>query len=117
MPDQATVLRDGAEVVAAPAAIRVGDLMLVLPGERLATDGRITGRPALDLSAITGESVPVEAGPVRRCGQRLGAQEVRVTSTAEDNSLTGIVEVPRRRPDVFDDEAIQVGVGGLELAR
>ena len=38
--------------------------MLVKPGERVATDGTITsGRTALDVSAITGESVPVEAGP------------------------------------------------------
>ncbi|MHA6784028.1 heavy metal translocating P-type ATPase [Pseudonocardia saturnea] len=98
VPERATVLRGGAEVVVAPAALRVGDTMLVRPGERLATDGRITtGRTALDLSAITGESVPVEAGP----GDEVfagsingsGALEVRVTSTSEDNSLARIVAI------------------------
>ncbi|MCB2412552.1 cadmium-translocating P-type ATPase [Demequina sp. TTPB684] len=98
VPAQATVLRDGAETAVAPAELRVGDLMLVKPGERVATDGVITaGRTALDVSAITGESVPVEAGP----GQTVyagsingsGVLEVEVTTTAEDNSLARIVRI------------------------
>lgn len=68
VPDEATVLRDGAETTIPASELRVGDRMLVRPGERVATDGTITsGRTALDVSAITGESVPVEAGPVVRC--------------------------------------------------
>ncbi|MFJ9413475.1 heavy metal translocating P-type ATPase [Streptomyces sp. NPDC101227] len=44
--------------------LRVGDLFLVRPGERVATDGTVTeGSSALDLSLISGESRPVEAGP------------------------------------------------------
>ncbi|MBW0114123.1 heavy metal translocating P-type ATPase [Pseudonocardia abyssalis] len=98
VPERATVLRGGAEVVVAPAELRVGDTMLVRPGERLATDGRITtGRTALDLSAITGESVPVEAGPDDEVFagsiNGSGALEVRVTSTSEDNSLARIVAI------------------------
>ena len=50
VPEQATILRDGAQVVVAPAELRVGDLMLVRSGERVATDGVIrTGRTALDV--------------------------------------------------------------------
>jgi cation-transporting ATPase G len=98
VPAQATVLRDGSETTVSPGDLRVGDLMLVKPGERVATDGLIrTGRTALDVSAITGESVPVEAGP----GQTVyagsingsGALEVEVTTTAEDNSLARIVRI------------------------
>lgn len=64
VPDEATVLRDGQESVVVPGELRVGDRMLVKPGERLATDGVIAvGRTALDVSAITGESMPIEAGP------------------------------------------------------
>ena len=49
-------------MVITPGELRVGDAMLVRPGERLASDGVIrAGRTALDVSAITGESVPVEA--------------------------------------------------------
>uniref|UniRef100_A1UQ12 Heavy metal translocating P-type ATPase n=1 Tax=Mycobacterium sp. (strain KMS) TaxID=189918 RepID=A1UQ12_MYCSK len=98
VPDEATVLRDGIEKTVAPADVRIGDRMLVKPGERVATDGIIRlGRTALDVSAITGESVPVEAGP----GDEVfagsingtGVLEVEVTTTAEDNSLARIVRI------------------------
>ncbi|ABM14042.1 MULTISPECIES: heavy metal translocating P-type ATPase [Mycolicibacterium] len=98
VPDEATVLRDGAEKTVAPADLRIGDRMLVKPGERVATDGIVRqGRTALDVSAITGESVPVEAGP----GDEVfagsingtGALEVEVSTTAEDNSLARIVRI------------------------
>jgi len=98
VPATATVLRDGAEITVAPGELGIGDLMVVRPGERVATDGIIrTGRTALDVSAITGESVPVEAGP----GQNVyagsingsGVLEVEVTTTAQDNSLARIVRI------------------------
>ncbi|CAN5125516.1 cation-translocating P-type ATPase [soil metagenome] len=98
VPDRATVLRDGSEVVVPPAELRVGDTMIVKPGERIATDGTIrTGRTALDVSAITGESVPIEAGP----GDEVfagainggGALAVTAATAAEDNSLARIVRI------------------------
>lgn len=98
VPEQATVLRQGAEIVVAAAALRVGDRMLVKPGERIATDGTIRdGRTALDVSAITGESVPIEAGPGTEVFagsiNGTGVLEVEVTTTAEDNSLARIVRI------------------------
>ncbi|MBC3194348.1 cadmium-translocating P-type ATPase [Pseudonocardia sp. C8] len=98
VPDQATVLRGGREVALAPSELRVGDRMLVRPGERVATDGVIrAGRTALDVSAITGESVPVEAGPAGEVFagsiNGTGVLEVEVTATAEDNSLARIVRI------------------------
>ena len=98
VPDTATVRRDGTETVVGPTELRVGDRMIVKPGERVATDGIIrTGRTAMDTSAITGESVPVEAGP----GDEVfagsingtGVLEVEVTTTAADNSLARIVAI------------------------
>ena len=98
VPAQATVLREGAERTIDPGELVVGDTLVVRPGERLATDGVISsGRSSLDTSAITGESVPVEAGP----GDEVfagsingtGAMEVRVTTTAADNSLARIVSI------------------------
>ena len=98
VPNEATVLRDGAEKTVPTADLRIGDRMMVKPGERVATDGIIRlGRTALDVSAITGESVPVEAGP----GDEVfagsingtGALEVEVSTTAEDNSLARIVRI------------------------
>ncbi|WP_028984410.1 heavy metal translocating P-type ATPase [Sporichthya polymorpha] len=98
VPDAATVLRGGREELIAPAELVLGEVMLVKPGERVATDGTIrAGRTALDVSAITGESVPVEAGP----GDTVyagsinggGALEVEVIAAAADNSLARIVRI------------------------
>ena len=58
-PEAARVLRDGAEVELPIAALRVGDLVRVRPGERLPVDGVVTeGHSAVDESLITGESLP-----------------------------------------------------------
>ena len=98
VPAEATVLRGGTEVTVDPAELVPGDRMVVRPGERLATDGRIvTGRTSLDTSALTGESVPVEAGPgsdvYAGSINGTGPLEVEVTSTAENNSLARIVHI------------------------
>ncbi|TVU61985.1 cadmium-translocating P-type ATPase [Paenarthrobacter nitroguajacolicus] len=98
VPAEATVLRSGAEVTIDPAELVLGDRMVVRPGERLATDGRIiTGRTSLDTSALTGESVPVEVGPGSEVWagsiNGTGPLEVEVTSTAENNSLARIVHI------------------------
>lgn len=97
-PDQATVLREGTETIVASTELHVGDQMIVKPGERLATDGIIrAGRTALDVSAITGESVPVEVGPGDEVFagsiNGLGVLQVGVTATAANNSLARIVHI------------------------
>ncbi|PPF34375.1 cation-translocating P-type ATPase [Rathayibacter sp. AY1A3] len=52
---------DGVETVVASTALRVNDVMVVLPGERIPADGTVTaGQSAVDTSAMTGESVPAE---------------------------------------------------------
>jgi Cu+-exporting ATPase len=57
----ATVLRDGEEVRIPVGALAIGDVILVRPGERVATDGVVLeGVSALDTSAMTGESVPAD---------------------------------------------------------
>ncbi|MCG2803366.1 MAG: cadmium-translocating P-type ATPase, partial [Cellulomonas sp.] len=98
VPETATVRRDGIEQVIDPADLAVGNTMLVKPGERLATDGTIrTGRTTLDVSAITGESIPVEAGPGTQVYagsiNGTGALEIEVTTTSENNSLARIVHI------------------------
>jgi len=58
---EATVVRDGAEVRIPAGELAVGDVIVVRPGERVATDGTvIEGSSALDTSAMTGESVPTD---------------------------------------------------------
>lgn len=98
VPERAAVIRDGVEIDIPLKQLRIGDLIVVRPGERIGTDGTIkAGRSAVDLSAITGESVPVEAG----VGDQVfagaingnGVLEIEATATAEDNSLARIVRI------------------------
>ena len=60
--DTANVLQaDGTEIERPSSALRVGDRFVVRPGERIATDGIVeNGASAVDMSLVTGESVPVE---------------------------------------------------------
>ena len=98
VPEKAVVLRNGAELIIPAVELVVGDRMVVRPGERLATDGRILiGRTSLDTSALTGESVPVEVGPGSEvfAGSINGTAplEIAVTSTTDSNSLARIVHI------------------------
>jgi Cu+-exporting ATPase len=63
----ATVLRGGREQRLPAGQLAVGDVLVVRPGEKIATDGVvIDGQSAVDASLVTGESVPVEVGPDSR---------------------------------------------------
>ena len=57
----ATVLRDGEEVSIPASVVREGDVLVVRPGEKIAADGVVTdGSSSVDMSMVTGESVPVD---------------------------------------------------------
>ena len=57
----ANVLRDGHEVSIPASVVREGDLVVVRPGEKIAADGVVTeGASSIDMSMVTGESVPVD---------------------------------------------------------
>ncbi|SCK26611.1 MULTISPECIES: cation-translocating P-type ATPase [Streptomyces] len=98
VPPNAVVLRGNAEHQVEPADLVVGDILVVRPGEKIATDGTVrTGRSALDTSVVTGESVPSEVGPGSEVFagtiNGAGVLEVAVTATAEDNSLARLVHI------------------------
>jgi Cu+-exporting ATPase len=58
------LLRDGGEVRVPISQLKVGDVFVVRPGEKVATDGVVEdGTSAIDASLLTGESIPVEVGP------------------------------------------------------
>ncbi|MDD1478514.1 heavy metal translocating P-type ATPase, partial [Arthrobacter sp. H16F315] len=60
---EATVIRDGAEVRIPADRLQPGDVFLVRPGEKIATDGFVVdGQSAVDTSLLTGESLPVDVG-------------------------------------------------------
>lgn len=61
---QVSVLREGREFTVPVEQLRVGDVFVTRSGEKIATDGEvIEGSSAVDTSAMTGESVPLEVGP------------------------------------------------------
>ena len=60
-PETAAVLRDGEEKLVPAAEVKIGDTVLVRPGQKIPVDGVITeGSAAVDESALTGESMPAE---------------------------------------------------------
>lgn len=79
-------------------ALRVGQVFVVRPGERVATDGRVTeGSSALDLSLVTGESEPVEVNPgsalVGGAVNAGGLLLVRATAVGADTRLARITRL------------------------
>ncbi|WP_410623543.1 heavy metal translocating P-type ATPase [Amycolatopsis sp. cmx-8-4] len=95
-----TVLRDGEEHLLPAVGLRVGDVFVARPGEKIATDGVITeGRSAVDTSMLTGESTPVEAGPgdavtgaTVNVGGRLLVRATRVGADTRLAQLARLVE-------------------------
>ena len=62
-PDTVTVIRDGIEISEKPENVSKGEIILVIPGERVGLDGEITeGMTSFDSSSLTGESAPVSRG-------------------------------------------------------
>ncbi len=95
-PDTAIVLRDGAQVEVAAAAVVVGETVLVKNGAKVPVDGVVIGGTgALDEASITGESIPVEkvegdrvfAGTVSAGG----FLQVRATGVGADTTLARII--------------------------
>lgn len=95
---QATLLVDGRERLVPIEQLAVGDLFVVRPGEKVATDGEVTeGFSAIDNSLVTGESVPVD---VAAGGQVIGATlnttgrlVVRATRVGRDTQLANIARL------------------------
>ena len=83
------MLRDGVEVSVPIDELAVGDLFVVRPGEKIATDGVVVdGESAVDQSMLTGEPVPVEVAPGRRRRRRDG-QHVRPARRPRDEGRRG----------------------------
>ncbi|OZB88179.1 MAG: copper-translocating P-type ATPase [Microbacterium sp. 14-71-5] len=94
------VLRDGAEVRIPVDQLVVGDVFVVRPGEKVATDGVVTeGASAVDASMLTGEPVPVEVGPgdevvgaTVNAGGRLMVRATRVGADTQLAQMARLVE-------------------------
>ncbi len=84
-PERARVERNGGEIEVPVAAVSVGDVVAVRPGERLPIDGQVlSGASAVDESLLTGESLPVEKQPGHMVvgGSINGSGLLRVETTA-----------------------------------
>ncbi|SDI29651.1 Cd2+/Zn2+-exporting ATPase [Alteribacillus bidgolensis] len=97
-PNEAIIRRDGQETVISVDDIKIGDTLLVKPGEKIAMDGRITkGVSTINQAAITGESVPAEkqSGDDVFAGtlNEEGFLEIEVTKRAEDTTLAKIIHL------------------------
>jgi len=95
---EARILRDGAEVLVPIADLHVGDVFVVRPGEKIATDGVVVdGASAVDQSMLTGEPVPVEVGVgAELAGGTIntsGRLVVRATKVGADTALAQIARL------------------------
>ena len=97
-PKMATVIEDGEEVVKNIEDVRVGDILLVRPGESVAVDGKIIeGASSLDESAVTGESIPVQ----KSVGDRVISASINTTGSfkfqaekvGEDTTISQIIKL------------------------
>ena len=94
---------DGEELVEV-TAIRVGDTLRVLPGESIPVDGVVLeGESAVDQSAITGESLPVDKAPGDRVFggtvNRFGVMTLQATGVGEDSSLQRLIRMVQEAED------------------
>ena len=95
---EARVLRDGTEVVVPADSLQPGDMMVVRPGEKVPTDGRIVeGASAFDESMLTGESKPVDKGVGDEVAgatiNQHGMVVVEATKVGADTALAQIVRL------------------------
>ena len=97
-PQTARVERDGAEVELPVADVKVGEIVIVRPGERIPADGEvISGQATMDQAAITGESMPVEVSNGSHVFAatiaKLGSLRVKVLRIGVDTTFGRVVKL------------------------
>ena len=97
-PKTATVVRDGVEQKISVDAVKKGDIFVVRPGENIPVDGEIIdGTTAVNESALTGESIPVDKQPKDAVSaatvNQSGFIKCRATRVGEDTTLSQIIQM------------------------
>jgi Cd2+/Zn2+-exporting ATPase len=96
MPKEAMVRRNGEEIILPVEEVRLGEIIIIRPGERIPLDGRVvSGSSAVDEAPITGEPIPVvkDKGAEVFAGavNQRGVLEVEVTRISQDTTLARII--------------------------
>jgi len=94
----ARVIRDGKDLEIPAEEVRVGDIVIVKPGEKIPVDGVVVeGRSAVDESMLTGESLPVEKGPgetvIGATLNKLGRLKFEATKVGKETALSQIIRL------------------------
>jgi len=127
VPPQARVLREGKEMQIPTAQVKVGDIVILKPGDKVAVDGVIIdGETSIDESLVTGESIPVTktkgdeviGGSINQSG----SVKFKATKVGEDTALAQIVKLVeiaqnskapgQKIADRFAQYLVIVAVGG-----
>ncbi|HLN28012.1 MAG TPA: cation-translocating P-type ATPase family protein [Gemmataceae bacterium] len=100
-PRRCWVLREGQEVRVLTGDLQLGDKVVVKPGARIPVDGVVLeGRSAIDCSALTGESMPVEKGPgeevLAGSLNQFGALTIEAQRVAEQTVAGRVIELTAR---------------------
>ena len=103
-PDYANVERDGKLVQVDPDEVKIGDTIIVKPGERVPLDGKIIkGVSALDTSALTGESMPREVEPgmdvISGCINQTGILTIETTKEFGESTVAKILDLVENASD------------------
>lgn len=111
-PKTATVVRDGVEQEISVDAVKKGDIFVVRPGENIPVDGEIIdGTTAVNESALTGESIPVDKQPKDAVSaatvNQSGFIKCRATRVGEDTTLSQIIQM------VFDAAATKAPIAKI----
>jgi len=127
VPPQARVLRDGKEEIVPTSQVKIGDILLLKPGDKVAVDGEIIeGETSIDESLVTGESMPVSKNPgdevIGGSINTSGSVKFKATKVGEDTALAQIVKMVERAQnskapgqklaDRFASYLVIVAVGG-----
>ena len=97
-PQTATLVRDGTEIQVPVEQVALGDLFVVRPGENIPVDGVVLeGSSAVNESALTGESIPVDKAPGDSVSaatlNQSGFIRCRATRVGEDTTLSQIIQM------------------------
>ncbi|MBE0596787.1 MAG: cadmium-translocating P-type ATPase, partial [Desulfuromonadales bacterium] len=97
-PQTARVERNGVELEVPVGEVQIGETVIVRPGEKIPVDGEVTGGQAtVDQSTITGESMPVEAGPGARVFASslasLGSLQIRTLQVGENTTFGKVMKL------------------------